>query len=159
MRGSTLRMWQQRSVSSSTTSTSRSSSETMCTSTEDCFCQEQLRQNRSPNSSWAQRRRSSAESASSSVSVRDSCRLLLSEKHLLQGVSAEPEPQGLERDHLFGRDVPQVDLGTEPANEPGLRGLGRSLEDDVARLDPVDDLVDQAGANLAGGAEDAGGAG
>src|SRR5919106_5243473 len=83
----------------------------------------------------------------------------LTEQNLLEGVGAEPEPQGLERDDLFGRDVPEVDLGPETTHEPGLRSLGRSLEDDVARLDPVDDLVDQAGADLAGGPEDTGGAG
>src|SRR5512132_4509416 len=121
----------------------------MWTSTEDCFCQEHVRQRRSPNSWAAQRRTSSADRASSSESVSESC--ALTEQDLLEGVGAEPETERLERDDFLGRDVAEVDLGPEAADEPGLGGLLRRLEDDVADLDLVDDLVDQAGAHLAGG--------
>ena len=47
-----------------------SSSETMCTSTDDCFCHEHVRQSLSPNSEYAQRRTSSADIASKSTSGR-----------------------------------------------------------------------------------------
>src|SRR6266540_1258227 len=77
-------------------------------------------------------------------------------KDFLQGVGAEPEAKRFERDDLVGRDVAEVDLGTEAADEPALGGLRRGLEDDVAEVDPVDDLVDEAGSHLAGRAEDAG---
>src|SRR5919197_1603938 len=79
-------------------------------------------------------------------------------QHLLQRVASEPEPQRLERDHLVGRDVAEVHLGPELLDEPRLRGLRRRLEDQVVEVDLVDDLVDEAGAHLTGGAEDAGGA-
>src|SRR2546421_5074461 len=100
---------------------------------------------------------SSAGSASSPDSVSDRCGLL-SEEHLLQRVGAEPETERLERDDLLGRDVPEVHLGPEMANEPRLRGLRRRLEDDLPHVDLVNDLVDQAGTHLAGRPEDAGGA-
>ena len=54
----------------------------MCTSTDDCFCHEQVRQSRSPNSSYAQRRTSSA----GMVSTSGSCRLGVAKQHLLQRV-------------------------------------------------------------------------
>ena len=80
------------------------------------------------------------------------------EQHLLQRVGAQPEPQRLERDHLVGRDVAEVDVGAELLHEPGLRGLRRRLEDQVVDVDLVRDLVDQPGAHLAGRPEDPGGA-
>src|SRR5207253_7935281 len=52
----------------------------------------------------------------------------------LQRVAAQPEAERLERDHLVGRDVPEIDGGAEPLDEPRLRGLRRRLEEDV--LDP-----------------------
>src|SRR5262245_15119428 len=79
-------------------------------------------------------------------------------EHLLQGVGAEPEPQRLERDHLVGRDVPEVDLGPEVADEPRLRALRRRLPDEVVEAQRVLDLVDEPGAELAGRAVDPGGA-
>src|SRR5262245_6742626 len=91
-----------------------------------------------------------------SKSTSGSAGALVREHHLLQRVAAQPEPKRLERDHLVGRDVPKVDLGPELLHEPGLRRLRGRLEDQVARVDVVDDLVDQAGAHLAGRTEDAG---
>jgi hypothetical protein len=99
----------------------------MWTSTDDCFCQEQV------SESW-----------------------VLIEENFPEGVGAEPEAERLERDDFVGRDVPEVDLRTEAADEPALGGLRRGLEDDVAEVDPVDDLVDEASSHLAGRAEDAG---
>src|SRR5579885_3070843 len=62
------------------------------------------------------------------------------------------------RDDLLGRDVAEVHLGTEVPHEPRLRRFRRRLPDDVVEIDRVRDLVDEAGAHLAGGTEDAGGA-
>src|SRR5579871_1600511 len=83
---------------------------------------------------------------------------LATEQHLLQGVAAEPEAERLERDHFLGRDVAEVDPGPEMLDEPSLTGLRRRLPDEVRRVDVVHDLVDEAGAHLAGGPEDPGGA-
>src|SRR5687768_14717585 len=81
---------------------------------------------------------------------------LLIEQDLLEGVGSESEPERLERDDFLGRDVSEVHLGAEVLHEVRLRGLRGSLEDDVAELDLVDDLVDQAGAHLPGRAKNAG---
>src|ERR1700757_234234 len=108
---------------------SRPSSVTMWTSTDDCFCHEHVRQRRSPNSSYAQRRMSSADIASKSTSGRGGA--LAIEQDLLQRVAAEPEAQGLERDDLLGRDVPEVHVRAELLDEPGLRALLRCLKDQV----------------------------
>src|SRR5438309_1959824 len=106
----------------------------MCTSTDDCFCHEQVRQSLSPCSSVAQRTSSSAERLSASIggvrngstsSVSGSCRLLIVQQHLLQRVAAETEAQGLERDDLVGRDVSEVHSGAELLDEPDLCGLRR----------------------------------
>ena len=51
------------------------------------------------------------------------------EQHLLQRVAAQAEAQRLERDHLVGRDVAEVDRRAELLDEPGLRRLRRRLED------------------------------
>src|SRR5919201_3193250 len=102
------------------------SSATMCTSTEDCFCQEQVRQSRSPNCSYAQRSRSSAAIVSTSTGR---CRLGAAKQHLLERVAAQAEPERLERDDLLRRDVAEVDLRPEVLDEPGLRRLGRGLPD------------------------------
>src|SRR5713226_10306790 len=113
------------------------SSETMWTSTDDCFCQEHVRQSRSPNSAAAQRITSSADM----VSVSGSCRLGVAKQNLLEGVAAQAEPERLERDHFVGRDVAEVHRGAEVPDEPGLRRLGGRLEDEVVEVDRVDDLV------------------
>src|SRR5690242_2255853 len=135
---------------------SSSSSETMWTSTDDCFCHEHVRQSRSPNSSYAQRRMSSAPMRSKSSSGSGGA--LAIEQDLLQRVAAEPKPQRLERDDLLGRDVPQVHVRAELLDEPGLRGLLRRLEDEVGDVHLVDDLVDETGAHLTVRAIDPGGA-
>src|SRR5438132_8961517 len=94
-----------------------SSSETMCTSTDDCFCQEQVRQSLSPNSPYAQRMTSSADMASICSGLSRSA---LIEQDLLQGVAPEAEPERLERDHLVGRDVAKVHRRAELPDEPRL---------------------------------------
>src|ERR1041384_5622691 len=126
---------------------SRPSSATMWTSTDECFCHEHVRQSRSPNSEYAQRRMSSADMASKSSS--GSWGALAIEQDLLQGVTAQAEPQRFQRNDLLGRDVPEVHVRAELLDEPGLRGLLGRFEDEVGDVDLVDDLVDEAGAHLA----------
>src|SRR5579864_7249906 len=87
-------------VSSSMTGMSIPSSLTMCTSTDDCFCHEQVRQSLEPKRSYAQRRHSSAVMDSTSGSWSR----LATEEHLLQRVATQPEAERLERDDLVGRD-------------------------------------------------------
>src|SRR5207342_2451076 len=72
----------------------------------------------------------------------------MAKKHLLQRVGAEAEAERLERDHLVGRDVAEVHLGPEVADEPGLRGLRRRLPDEVVEGDRVLDLVHEARTEL-----------
>src|SRR3954453_14998278 len=141
-------------VSSSITGRSSPSSETMCTSTDDCFCQEHVRQSLSPYSAYAQRRTSSAPIDSTSGGSR----LGVAKQHLLHRVAPQPQAERLERDHFLGRDVAEVHVRAELLHEPRLARLGRRLEDQLADLDLVDDLVDEAGAHLAGWAIDPGGA-
>src|SRR6266498_4024170 len=133
------------------TSTPRPNSETMCTSTDDCFCHEHVRQRRSPNSPCAQRSNSSADIASWSTSDFSP----VAKQHLLDGVSPQPQPERLEWDDLLRGDVAEVHFRAEGIHEPGLRRSPRRFEDEVARIDRVHDLVDEACAHLAGGAEHA----
>ena len=107
----------------------------MCTSTELCRCHEHVRHMRSPNSAYAHRRMSSADIASKSSSG-SWCAGRLAKQDLLEGVAAQTAAQGLERDHLVGRDVAEVDGRAELLDEPDLRGLGRRLEDDVVQRRP-----------------------
>src|SRR3954470_1313949 len=123
------------------TGMSSSSWATMCTSTDDCFCQEHVRQSRSPNSAYAQRRTSSA----GIVSTSGSCRLGVAKEHLLERVGPQPEAQRLERDHFLRRDVAEVDPRPELLHEPGLAGLRRRLEEQVGDVHLVRDLVDEPG--------------
>src|SRR5262245_16542491 len=104
--------------------------------TDDCFCHEQVRQSRSPNCSYAQTSRSSAEIVSGGSRRAD-----VAKQDLLQRVAAQAEPERLQRDDLVGRNVAEVDLGPEMPDEPGLRGLRRRLPDDVVDVDLVGDLV------------------
>ncbi len=53
------------------------------------------------------------------------------------GVRAQPEPDRLQREHVLGRDVAEVDVGTEAPHEPHLLVLARSLEQDLLRRDRV----------------------
>src|SRR5260221_1223736 len=115
----------------------------MCTSTDDCFCHEQVRQSPSPNCSNAQTSRSSAEIVS-----LGSCRLGVAKQDLLQRVAAETEAKRLERDHLFRRDVPEVDLGPEVLDGTRLRGLRRRLPAEVVEIDQVRKLSPETGAHL-----------
>src|SRR5262245_51572071 len=123
----------------------------MCTSTDDCFCHEQVTQKRSPNCSYPQTSRSSAlivSGGSWSAGGATPLRLLFWERgadrgggpggnqgfprdeHLLERVAPETQPQRLERDHLVGRDVAQIDIGAEVLHEPRLGRLRRRLPDD-----------------------------
>src|SRR4029079_13320231 len=104
---------------------SSSSWETMCTSTDDCFCHEHVRQSRSPNSWYAQRRASSA----GIVSTSGGCRLGGATEHLLQRVGPQPKAKRLERDHFLGRDVAEVDPRPELLHEPGLARPGGRLRE------------------------------
>src|SRR5262245_32131105 len=104
-------------------STSSSSSETMCTSTDDCFCQEQVRHSRSPCSAYAQRSTSSADMASRSgagataTPGASSGRGRLAKQDLLERVPAQAETQRLERDDLVRWDVAEVHVGAELLHE------------------------------------------
>src|SRR5262245_18718939 len=60
-----------------------------------------------------------------------------------QGIGAQPLADGLDRDHVLGRDVAQVHVGAEVFDEPHLLGLPRSLENDAAGVDLHLDLVDE----------------
>src|SRR5262249_50967296 len=117
----------------------------MCTSTLDCFCHEHVRQSLSPNSAYAQRRTSSA----CMDSVSGSCRLGVAKQDLLEGVASEAEAEGLERDDLVRRDVPEVDVRAEVLHEPRLRRFGRRFEDEVVDRDLMSDLLEQAGTHVA----------
>src|SRR5712691_573817 len=112
----------------------------MWTSTDDWRCQEHVRHIRSPNCSYAHRSTSSAliDSTSGSRSAG-----AVAKQHLPERVAAQAEPQRLERDHLVGRDVAQVDVRAEVLDEPGLGGLCRRLEDELLDVDRVHDLVDE----------------
>src|SRR5690242_1706856 len=96
------------------------SSLTMCTRTDDCFCHEQVRQSLSPNCSYAQSSDSSAVMRSTSGSWSAGA---VAKQDLLQRVAAQAEPQRLERDHLVGRDVPEIDVRAEVLHEPCLGRL------------------------------------
>src|SRR5437588_10739370 len=126
----------------------------MSSSTLSSFWKEQASAPRPGKASRTKRSTSSALSASTSDG---SCRLA-AKKHLLQGVAAQAETERLERDDLLGRDVAEVHRGPEVADEPRLRRLRRRLPDEIVEVDRMLDLGDQAGAHLAVGTEDAGGA-
>src|SRR5579884_4358682 len=126
----------------------------MSSSTLYSFWNEQASATRPGNRS---RQKASTSSALSDSTSGGSCRVA-AKQDLLQRVPAQPETQRLERDDLLGRDVAEVHLGAEVPHEPRLRRFRRRLPDDVVEIDRVRDLVDEAGAHLAGGTEDAGGA-
>src|SRR5829696_4318309 len=125
----------------------------MWTRTEDCFCHEQVRPTRAPNSSCAQRSSSSAVMRSKSSSGRGGAAV---KQHLLDRVGPEPEAKRLERDHFLGWNVAEVDVWAELLDEPRLRRFRRRLEEDVLDIDRVHDLVHQPCAHLTGRPEDAG---
>jgi hypothetical protein len=66
---------------------------------------------------------------------------------LRERVGAQAEAQRLERQHLGGRHVAEVHIGPVALDEPDLLVLLRRLEDELAAVDLVDDLVDQPGAS------------
>src|SRR3977135_360715 len=105
-----------------------SSPNTMCTSTEDCRCQEQGRHMRSLNCSYAQSRASSAVIASTSGSWSAGT---IAKEHLLQCVAAQSAAERLEGNDFLRGDVPEIDGRAELLDEPGLGVLGGRLEDDV----------------------------
>src|SRR5215211_3058813 len=135
------------------------SCETMCTSTDDCFCHEQVRQSWSPNSLYAHWSSSSARMASKSLECTPGTGSILSpvlldrgavaKQDLLQGVGAKTAAERLERDHLVRRDVSEVDGRAELLHEPGLRDFGGRFEDDVIEVDHAADLRDQLRPHLA----------
>ena len=143
----------------------------MCTSTELCFCHEQVSTARGPKRSAVHAQhvlgRARLELVGEALGLgrgdwQHRAHALgvgqVSEEQVGHRVGAQPQPQRLERDDLVGRDVAEVDLGAEMADEPGLLILLRRLEEQVVDRHLVHDLVDQAGAHLAAAAEDAGGA-
>src|SRR2546423_15270693 len=128
-------------------STSSPSSESMWTSTELCRCHEHVRQSLPPNSSAAHRRTSSAVMASK---FRSGNRAVATEEHLLQRVGTQAEPPRLEREDLVGRDVPEVHARPELPDETRLGALRGCFRAQILERDLVHDLVDEAGAHLAG---------
>src|SRR5690349_6814032 len=126
----------------------------MSRTTDSSFWKEQASATRPGNSPSTYATTRSADQVSTSAG---SCSFA-TEQHLLQRVAPQPETEGLERDHLVRRDVPEVDRRTEALDEPRLRCLRRRLEEDVLDADGLGDLTDQLGAHAAGRVEDAGGA-
>src|SRR5437762_2499958 len=97
----------------------------MSSRTVSSFWKEQARETRPGNESRQKRRISCALIDSTSLG---NCRLV-AKKHLLQSVGAQAKTERLERDHLVGRDVAEIDRRTEMTDEPRLRRLRRRLED------------------------------
>src|SRR6059058_575088 len=131
-----------------------SSSNSMSSRTVSSFWKEQASAARSPNSP----RTNSRTRCAGQVSTSTGNWRVATEQHLLQRVAAQPEAQRLERDHLVGRDVAEVDVRAEVLDEPRLALLGRRLPDQAVERNGVLDLVDETGAQLAAGTVDAGGA-
>src|SRR5579859_3022584 len=117
----------------------------MSSSTDSSFWKEQASDTRPGKDSRTKASTSSALRLSMSAGR---CRLV-AKQDLLQCVAAQAEAERLERDHLVGRDVPEVDVRAEVLDEPRLRALRRRLEDEVGDRDLVRDLVDEAGAHVA----------
>src|SRR5688572_28677700 len=79
-----------------------------------------------------------------------------SKENLLQGVAAQAAAERLERDHLVGRDVPEVHVRADGLHEPRLRGLRRRLEDKIANSYGVRDAGDDVRPHATVSGEDAG---
>src|SRR5205823_12813179 len=124
----------------------------MPSSTDSSFWKEQARATRLGTSASTNSTTRWAGQASTSAG---SCRLA-TEQDLLERVAAEPETERLERDHLVGRDIAEVDVRAEMLDEPRLALLRRRLPDDALEGDGVLDLVDEARAQLATRPVDAG---
>src|SRR5512146_2718110 len=69
-----------------------------------------------PGNASTQKRRTSSAFIDSTSGGR--CNVGVAKKHLLQRVAAQAETEGLERDDLFRRDVPEVHRGPEVLDEP-----------------------------------------
>src|SRR5262249_25828521 len=111
----------------------------MSSRTDSSFWHEQARDTFPRQASRQKRRTSRALIDSTSLG---NCRLA-AKKHLLQRVAAQAEAQRLERDHLVGRDVAEVDGRPELLDEPRPRRLRRRLEQEIVGRDLVNDLVDE----------------
>src|SRR4051812_8951305 len=118
---------------------------------------------RTVSSFWNEQASETLPGNATSIAATISCALSASQsrsgsvagkEYLLQCVAPEPAAQRLERDHLVGRDVAEIDRRSELLDEPRLRGLGRRLEDHVERAHGARDLADQLGAHAAVGVED-----
>src|SRR6266550_4444421 len=95
----------------------------MSSSTASSFWKEQASETLPGNSRTHSARISSAliastVAASGSVNGRTAI-----QQHLLQRVTAEAEPERLERNDFLRRDVAEVDRRAELLDEPGLGGL------------------------------------
>src|SRR5262249_6423829 len=126
----------------------------MSSRTDSSFWKEQASETRSGNSPSTY---STTPCAGHDSTSAGSCRLA-TEQHLLQRVAAQPEAQRLERDHLVGRDVPEVDVRAEMLDEPGLALLRRRLPDQGFEGNRVLDLVHEPGPKLTARTVDPGGA-
>src|SRR5689334_16310144 len=126
----------------------------MSRTTDSSFWKEHARATRPGNSSST---RSITRCAGQVSTSAGSCRLA-TEQHLLQRVATQAEAQRLERDHLVGRDVAEVDVRAEMLDEPGLALLGGRLPDQGVERHRMLDLVDETGAQLAARTIDAGSA-
>src|ERR1700722_16197743 len=89
---------------------------------------------------------------------RPLCSIRAAQRKALDGVGAQAETQGLQGEAVAGGDVAEVAPGAEVLQQPHLLSLQRRVEDQLLRIDRVDDLLDQAGTGFAVGAVDAGGA-
>src|SRR5438309_8549287 len=126
----------------------------MSSSTDSSFWKEQASATRPGSSASTSSKTRSAGQDSTSAGR---CRLAAKE-HLLQRVGSQAEAQRLERDHLVGRDVAEVDVRAEVLDEPRLAVLRRRLPDQGLEGKGVLDLVDEARPKLAARAVDPGGA-
>src|SRR5680860_1043104 len=59
----------------------------------------------------------------------------------VDGVGAQSPPEGLQRQHLLGRDVAEVGIGADAAYKPGLLVLARCFEKDLPGWDAVDERL------------------
>ena len=134
--------------------------ETMCTSTDDCFCHEHVRQSLSPNSAYAQRRTLLGAGIASKSTLRQlECRRGSPPSSTSFSVSARSPRRSVSSGITSsGGMLPRLTFGPKCFTNHACERLRRRLEDQVADVDRVDDLVDQPGAHLAGRAVDAGGA-
>src|SRR5262249_27265990 len=128
----------------------------MSSNTTSSFWKEQASETLPGNASRQSATTSTARMASSADDSGGVNVLNPTQHHRLQRVAAKTQAQRLERDHLVGRDVPEVHRRPELLDEPRLGSLRRRLEDDVRGPDGVRDLVDQIRSHAARRVEDPG---